>query len=143
MSARTVTNLVSPPGACTRAWMVRSAVKVLAASFLALGAEPTLAAEPSCALFVENSQLCFSRAPDSKECKPLDPRRYDEISHSRCLVRSFVRIRHCFGVTIAQNAFVRLDPFGIHYEEVFFPKGSRDLFSEDRIVSSCRNSVVR
>lgn len=117
--------------------------KALLASALVSAAEPSQSAESVCALSVQNSQLCLSLDPNSNECKPVDARKYPDVAGSRCLVGSFARITHCFGVTIAQNAFVRLDPFEIRYEEVFFPNGSRDLFSEDRIVASCRPAVIK
>src|SRR5712691_7755710 len=74
-----------------------------------------LGAESQCALSIDKFQLCLSRDSASKECRSLDPRRYNGTPHFQCLVSSFARIRHCFGVTIAQNAFVRIDPFEIRY----------------------------
>src|SRR5947209_8294594 len=89
------------------------------ASSLILGIRPTFSDDARCALSVEKYQLCFSRSALSKECRSLDPKMHTS-EQFRCLVRSIEPIKHCFGVTIAQNVFVRLDPFGVRYELVLF-----------------------
>jgi hypothetical protein len=102
-----------------------------------------LGAESQCALSIDKLQLCLSRDSASRECRSLDPRKYNSTSHLQCLVSSFALIKRCFGVTIAQNAFVRIDPFRIQYEEGLFTNPSRDFYGEDRIVASCRDAVIR
>lgn len=99
-------------------------------------ADVKAAGESHCALFVDNSWLCVS-LPHSKSCIALSPGRHPATG-LRCLVESDKMIEKCDGVTISQNAFVRLRPFSLRYGGIFYSDPSNEFYDEEHIVASCR-----
>jgi hypothetical protein len=105
---------------------------------VALSSSSAFGEDRGCALSVDAFQLCLSRNGSSTECLTLRRDRHPSAGEFRCLVRSFETIGHCYGMTIAQNALVRLQPFRGRYEMLIYPNPSTDFYDEIQIRNSCR-----
>jgi hypothetical protein len=114
----------------------KALITVAALAFLLGG--PASSEQGACFLSIENGRLCMTVGRDTKCLQIRQRDRYEDLDRFQCLIRLRKGVERCLGVTIAQNTFVRFDPFSLKYEAIFFRHPSKQFYTEDQINDSCR-----